>query len=393
MKTRMTALPLAIGALLCLPTSAIAQEAPADAPAVEATDADNAASVRSAAPSDDNSASADNNTSKKEQASNQDAKAGHDDTKDGESADEDDDKNWGVSASVAFDLGIGAFTKHKYARRVRSRMVMEFSGYYTIPVIDVDVSLTTGYSVWLSEVGDSNGKHGFRWADSSVNFRREIWSIKSKVANTTDIAFSINADLGFTLPTSQASITSDLYTQIVPTIALAFSLDKFSLSYSITYAHSFHKYTSTTLNPDDLDVLSRTNGVELIGATAIAVDGVLTEIELANVFTVGYKFLPNFGLTIGLGIADAWTYDNGTITEADDLTNPNAHVGRGHQQFSQGIVALSYQPAKWVGLSFSMVSTQPWKTADNKSTRFPWFDAISPSKNFTKFMIGAQFQY
>ena len=383
MKTRMTALILAIGALLCLPMSAMAQDSDTSVSAIS----------RSAAPSDDSSVAADNNNSNSgSAASSSAATTGDDATKDGDKAEE-DDKGWGLSASLAFDLGIGAFTKHEYARRVRSRMIMELSGYYTIPVIDVDVSLTTGFSVWLSKAGDSNGKHGFRWADSSINFSREIWSIKSKVSNITDIGFSINADLGFTLPTSQASITSKLYTQIVPTLAFAFTLDKFSLSYSITYAHSFNKYTSIAMNPDDVDVLSRTNGTELIGASAIAVDGVLTEIELANVISVGYRFLDNFGLTIGLGIAAAWTYNNGTISNDDELTNPNAHVGRGHQQFSQGIVALNYQPAKWVNLSFSMVSTQPWKSADNKTILFPWFDAVTPSKNYTKFMIGAQFQY
>lgn len=386
MKTRMTALILAIGALLCLPLSAMAQEAPVESDAspatasVSATSAE-AGSVAADTKTNDSLAANDN-------AANEDDSAIQDDK-----TAEAEDKPWGVSAALSFDLGIGAFTKHEYARRVRSRMVMELSGYYTIPVIDVDVSLTTGFSVWLSKAGDTNGKHGFRWADSSINFSRELWSVKTKIMNTSNLAFSINADLGFTLPTSQASITSKLYTQIVPTIALAFSIDKFSLGYSITYAHSFHKYTSIAMDPDEVDVISRTNGVELIGASAIAVDGVLTEIELANVFTVGYKFLENFGLTVGLGFVDAWTYNNGTITEADDLTNPNAHTGRGHQQHSQGIVALSYQPISWVTLGFSMVSTQPWKTADNKSIRFPWFDAVSPSKNYTKFMIGATFQY
>ncbi len=441
MKTRMTALPIMIGALLCLPATVMAQDvAPAAALPEEVSQDTNAVAnnnADAAANADDQKADkADNNDSAKDDPKAQriayyasqeerdalvkarmakaeeeeekaadeaavasadeaaksadDAAKAADDAKDGE---EEDDKPWSVMGKISFDLGLGAFTKHKYAKRIRSRMVVELAGSYTIPVIDTDVSLSTGFSQWLSEGGDSNGKHAFRWADSSIDFSRAIWSTKTTVGNDTPLAFSISGDLGFTLPTSQASIASNLYTQIIPSIALAFKVGGFSAGYTISYAHSFHEFTSQTMDPDEVDILSRTNGVELIGAADIAVDGVLTEIELSNLITLGYAFLDNLSLTLGLGFVDAWTYDNGTITKKDELTNELAHVGRGHQQISQGILALSYQPASWVSLGLSMVSTQPWKTADNKTIRFPWFDTVSPSKNFTKFMVSATFQY
>ena len=43
-------------------------------------------------------------------------------------------------------------------------------------------------------------------------------------------------------------------------------------------------------------------------------------------FVVGYQFLDCFGLNVGLGIVDAWSYDNGTNTSGDEFTNPNAHI-------------------------------------------------------------------
>ena len=378
MKTRSTLIPALLGTILCLPVGAMAQDG-ADTN-VSTSDSDGAAAVA------DSNDAVDNKTA--DDADSNDAV----DNKTADDADSEDeeDKGWGLSAGVTFDIGLGAFTKHEYARRIRSRFAMELSGYYTIPVIDVDISLTTGFSVWMSKAGDSNGKHAFRWADSSLNLSREIWSYAT---DDKDFAFNLGFDLGFTLPTSQASITSKLYTQLVPSLSASIKLGKFSFSYVLSYGHNFNKYTSITMNPDEVDVLSRNAGVELINASAIAQDGVLTEIELANAFTFGYQFLDNFGLTVGLGVVDAWTYDNGTITEEDQFTSEYAHVGRGHSQFSQGIVSLSYKPASWVGLSLSMVSTQPWKTADNKTLRFPWFDTVSPSKNYTKFILGASFTY
>ncbi len=371
MKKRLMTLPIIMGALFCLPAGAMAQDG-ADS---SATDNQSIEIKSDAQLSGDADKTA------------EPAKADSDDKKD------DDDKSWGVSAGITFDLGLGAFTKDEHARRIRSRMGVELSGYYTIPVIDVDISLTTGFSQWLSEGGDSNGKHGFRWADSSINLSREIWSYSSTIMQNTKFAFNLAFDLGFTLPTSQASITSKLYTQIVPTLQAGIRLGKFGLSYTISYSHSFNKYTSITMDPDEVDVLSRHAGVELVGSSDIALDGVLTEIELANQFMIGISILDNLSLNVGLGFVDAWTYDNGSITKDDEFTSEYAHVGRGHQQISQGVLSLGYKPASWVGLSFSMVSTQPWKTADNKTLRFPWFDTVSPSKNFTKFIVGATFSY
>ncbi|MCL2326126.1 MAG: hypothetical protein FWC40_06505 [Proteobacteria bacterium] len=298
------------------------------------------------------------------------------------------DKRWKVGATAGFDLGLGAFVSHEYARRVRSRFTMSVNGSYKIPVIDVTVSASTGFSQWMSKAGGSNGIYEFRWSDSDLSLSRKIWGYKSG-----DFAFNLAGGLGFTLPTSKASLQSDLYTSIVPSLSASVSLAKFSLSYSIAYSHSFHKYTSMTLNPSDVDVLSRSTGIELIGSNAIAIDGVLTEIALANQFVFGYSFLDNLALSVGLGFMDAWSYDNGTITKDDEYVSENAKVGRGHKQYSMGTVTLSYLPIEYLTLSLSMVSMQPWKTADNKTLRFPWFDTVSPAKNYTTFLFTASFKY
>ena len=105
------------------------------------------------------------------------------------------------------------------------------------------------------------------------------------------------------------------------------------------------------------------------------------------------QFIKQLSLSVGFGFADIWTYDNGTITKDDDLVGRYAHVGRGHSQISLGTVSLLYKPIDMLGISFTMSSKQPWKTKDNKDIRFPWFDSISPAKNYTKFIIGASFSY
>ena len=312
-------------------------------------------------------------------------------SKDGEksSKDDDDDKSWGVNAAIGFDLGLGAFTKDEYARKVRSRFTMTLGGYYTIPVIDTDIHLETGFSQWMSKAGGSNGKYEFRWSDTTIGLSREIWSYK-----LGEFSVAFNADLSFVLPTSKASINANLYTSIVPSLAASIKLWRFSLAYGITYSYNAHKYTSVTLDPDDIDVLSRSTGNEIIDSHNIAIGGVLAEHDLANQFVLGIECIRKvLDLSIGFAFADSWTYDNGTITSDDEFVGKHAKVGRGHSQYSQGSLVLSYKPIKYATVSFGMVSTQPWKTADNKTLRFPWFDTESPSKNYTKFLLSATFQY
>ena len=314
-------------------------------------------------------------------------------SKDGEKSSkddkDDDDKSWGVNAAIGFDLGLGAFTKDEYARKVRSRFTMTLGGYYTIPVIDTDIHLETGFSQWMSKAGGSNGKYEFRWSDTTIGLSREIWSYKSG-----EFSVAFNADLSFVLPTSKASINANLYTSIVPSLAASIKLWRFSLAYGITYSYNAHKYTSVTLDPDDIDVLSRSTGNEIIDSHNIAIGGVLAEHDLANQFVLGIECIRKvLDLSIGFAFADSWTYDNGTITSDDEFVGKHAKVGRGHSQYSQGSLVLSYKPIKYATVSFGMVSTQPWKTADNKALRFPWFDTESPSKNYTKFLLSATFQY
>lgn len=401
MKKHLTTL-MAMAALTSLPISAMAQDAvntdnsgviAAESQSTSASAAE-AAQTTSAASSDKISLDSDDATSDSKKAKSEviadpnksTAKAKK--SSDEDDDEEEDDKSWSVGADLAISLGLGAFQKDEHAKRIRSSLILALNGSYTIPVIDVDVHAETGFSQWLSKGGGTNGKYEFRWADSEIGFSRSIWEYKK---GAFSVAF--DADLSFALPTSTASINTDLYTTISPTLGATIKLANFSFEYAITYSHSFNKYTSTTLDPSDVDVLARASGNEFINADEIAIDGILTEMELLNQFVFGYKFLKNFGMKVGLGVYDAWSYDNGIITSKDEFTSPYAHVGRGHTQYSIGNIALYYVPIKYLTLSLSMKSKQPWKTADNKTYRFPWFDTVSPSKNYTSFIFGATFVY
>ena len=311
------------------------------------------------------------------------------DSKD-ENAKDDDDKDWGVNADIKFTLGLGAFTKDEHARKIRSRFIFDVGGFYTIPVIDVSVHAETGFNQWLSKGGGSNGKYEFRWQDSNIGFTRNIWEYNNK---PKEFSVSFDADLSFAIPTSKASWTTNLYTTITPTLSAGLKLGPLGFSYSITYGHNFHKYTSSTYDPSDVDILSRASGNELLGKHDIAMGGILNEIELVNKFAITYKFIKQLSLAVAFGFADFWTYSTKSNRENDEYVAKYAKVGRGHGQMSAGAIALSYTPIKYLTLTLGMESNQPWKTADQKTYRFPWFDTVSPSKNYTDFFFQIAGQY
>lgn len=305
-------------------------------------------------------------------------------------ADEEDDKCWGVLGEASVSLGLGAFTKDEHARKIRSRFALQVGAYYTIPVIDVDLHAETGFTQWISKAGGTNGQYEFRWSDSNIGFSREIWTYENK---RKEFSVKFEGDLSFVLPTSKISQTENLYTGISPTLTSKLGFGPLRFGYEISYTHYFHKYTSRTFDPSEVDVLSRYAGNEILGSHDIAGGGILVEMALVNKFSIGYKFMDELSMNVGFGFADTWTYKTKSNKERDEYTNKYAHVGRGHQQISGGNISLTYTPLKYLGLTLLMSSEQPWKTADQKTYRFPWFDTISPSKNYTKFIFVVNAQY
>jgi len=293
-------------------------------------------------------------------------------------------KDWSVGLSTGVSVGIGSFVSDPYARRSRVRYRVGADASYTIPTLDVSVGLATGFSQWLTEGGGSNTKQEFRWTDTYLSFSRGI---------IEGYGMDLSAGLDFTLPTSAFSRAARLYTTISPSLIFGGDIGPMRLSYQISYSHNFHGYTSMVFDASEVDVLSRETGSEAVAADAVAIDGVLTEMDLSHSFMVRLRLHKQVSLSVNFGFSDYWTYDNGSVTQDDAFTSPFARVGRGHGQSMNGGVRLSYQPWKYLSAALSMSSAQPWKTDDNRSYRFPFIDFESPANNFTNFGLSVMARY
>jgi hypothetical protein len=288
------------------------------------------------------------------------------------------ERAWQLSASSTLGVGSGSFASDDNARRTRVRWGLDFGGSYTIPVIDVTASISTGFTQWLSRgagPGDQQEPQLFRWNDTTVSFFRPIYGF--------DFGLRIMGSLTFTIPTSRSSNQSDLYTTINPTLIILQKFGALGFIGFIDYSQNFNKYTSTTYDPNDVNILSRAGGAERLDSSTIAAPGVLTQSTLFYAAGVNYSFLDKFLFAVRFGGIDFWSYDNGTITNADEFTSQYADSARGHGQLSFAALRLTYNPTANMSAGISLTTQQPWKTRDNKSIRFPFFDFESPSNNFS----------
>jgi hypothetical protein len=291
------------------------------------------------------------------------------------------DRDWQISLSSSLGVGSGAFVDDANARRTRVRFGLDFGGSYTIPNTSLNISASTGFTQWLSRGSNSDQQEPqlFRWSDSSISFFHPIYAF--------DFGLRFMGNLSFVIPTSTASQQTNLYTTVNPTLIVLQRFGNLTFQYVLDYSHNFNKYTSTVYDPSEVDILSRNGGTEQLNDGLVASSGVLNEITLFNSFGVNYNFFDSFLFSIRFGFADFWTYDNGTITEADEFTSPYADSSRGHGQSSFGVLRFTYNPSNYLSAAISMSTQQPWKTRDNQGYRFPFFDFESPANNFTNFNL------
>jgi hypothetical protein len=255
---------------------------------------------------------------------------------------------------------------------------------------ELSVSLGGGFSKYLSDNGGQNFQNEGRLQDMSLGlgygpiFQDEEYT-----------GITLSGGIDFTIPVSDFSQAEGLYTSVSPSLSLSKSFGGLNLSYSLGFSKNFHEYTSATYPLDESQIIARSGGAENVKPGQVAIDGVLSEYSISNSFNLSYRFLEDFNARLGLTYGDSWTYDNGTITEADEFTNQYAVTGRGHAQSVGGSFGVGYNVPgvdslglQNLSLSLGSATGGAPLTADNKSLRFPFWDFESPQARYTSFSFG-----
>jgi hypothetical protein len=255
-------------------------------------------------------------------------------------------------------------------------------------------SLSTGisYSKFLTDDGSVFIREG-RLSDIGLGVGIKGWTDEEYTG------IRISPSLSFSFPTSDSSITQMKIMGVSTGLGFSRSFGGLSLSYSFGFSKSFHRYTSTLSDVGETGALSRDGGVEefdLDGdgfAEFVAQPGVLNSHSISNSFSLNFGFLEKFSAGLSLGYFDSFRYDNGTITECDELTAENAHCGPPRSQGVSGGMRLGYRILPWLGSSLSASTSGSPRTNDQKSFRFPFWDFENGQAARSRISLGLSASY
>ena len=299
--------------------------------------------------------------------------------------DEEPKEGLGVNLGVGSTVYAGTFITDEYESRERVQMNISTKVSYSMPEI-ATVSVGMGYSQWLTQGGGQVDSYEGRVSDGVVAIARNLVTIPV-------VGINVGAELSFVLPFSTSSRFAGLYTSTGLGLGLSRTFGDFTVAYSFGVQKNFNKFTSATGDLGEIDILSRSNGNELLGDDLVAIGGVLVEWSIVNQLSLSYIFMENFRVAVSAGITDAWTYDNGSISVEDEYTSQYARVGRGFSDQSVGGLSLSWAPIEYLTVVLAVSSRQPLKSADNKEVLNPFFDTKTPNNNYTKFTLSLQGSY
>lgn len=273
---------------------------------------------------------------------------------------------------MTYSVGAGTIFRDEATTTDYHLLTFSFSANYATPVPTLGVFLSWSLSKFLTDPGGSTYQREARAGDLTLG---AAWGSFFYDEKYTGLNFSANLALRF--PTSEASRFTDLILGLPFGIGISRSFGNLNLRYSLGVSKNFHQYTSTVADLDsyEIQVIARDGGRENIGDALIALDtGLLGEWNLSNSLSLSYTWIPGLSSAIGFSIRNSWSYDNGTITEADQYTAEYAETGRGRVDIMTGTISTSYSFLEYFTTSIALSTSQMPFTADNESLRFPWLD-------------------
>lgn len=106
-----------------------------------------------------------------------------------------------------------------------------------------------------------------------------------------------------------------------------------------------------------------------------------------NSVNVAFHFSPRWSAALDFGL-----YNYVRFSVADAFSDPEK-LRTGRADWTSGSLEVAYRPLDRVVVAAGVASLQPALTADGKSVRFPFYDFISPTSNFTKWHLTATVTY
>ncbi|MBA2664703.1 MAG: hypothetical protein H0U74_20620 [Bradymonadaceae bacterium] len=308
-------------------------------------------------------------------------------------------KPWSVSGGLRMVVGQGTFmtasNNTQYADTIaapnnaydRVGLVLSLSGAYRVS--EFSFGLGIGMTQWLTANSTSI-------ANEAAEFRLQDISLSAGWNGHTfeSTGISISPGLSFSLPTSKTSRASTLLFDSSLSVDISRTFfSKLTLAYSLSGTKFFHQFTSPTISLEEVgfeNALYRAG--EQVSPTHIAIDGYNSEFAVGNALSASIPIWSTLSASVSYGLYSYWTY----YQNNDDQFAPDAAIscsGRCMSQVTANSVGLRYGINDWLNVRGSLNTTQPPKTSDNKSFRFPFWNFNGPASNYSSFnlSIGASY--
>ncbi|MBM4397861.1 MAG: hypothetical protein FJ087_19525 [Deltaproteobacteria bacterium] len=280
-------------------------------------------------------------------------------------------------------LGVGTFVDNQYARTPSYAWLLSLRPryYFTNKLsaelrFDITQELTTSYGT------STTYKRQVMPSDLLLTVRYH------PVYRIPVVGIGISPFVRLGAPTSYESRYRNLYLSTAAGLDLNRLLGPVYLNYTFRTTKNFNRTTVATVTGPV--AVFRQAGAEDLGGGEVATGDNNVEWSIFNSLMATFILSDEWSVSLQLAIANSWIYKS---YANDALTAEYAKPGRGQRDRTYGTIDVSYQPWEHFGFSLGVSSTQPAKTADNKSFRFPFFDFTSEGNNYTTFYFDVYATY
>lgn len=275
------------------------------------------------------------------------------------------------------------------------------TGYADNPLVEQSFNLNIGYKL-TDKIGLGMGwGFGFEYTqpdnDTGRRFSPSDISVSARYSLKEPwFEGNIPLSLRATLPTSQGSI----YNNTITNLGLGTGYSKsFFKKLTVSYSFGFTKHLQASIfrdtKPATGSVLSDDGLPMVLPRVSSGEDGSVgsggpmnTNFSLRNSISLSYQIMDKLSAGISFGISNFFRY----AVPDGFFQNPDLPVvGRG--DMTSGSIGVDYQLLDDLSLSFSINSSQPALTSDNKSIRFPFWAFNAPEGNYSSFSLSASYSF
>lgn len=293
---------------------------------------------------------------------------------------------FGMGVSLDHSVGQGTFENAQYFAFVGGSLVLAPRYGFSVGGVKLGASANASVSYEYTPPDNAVGRR-YNWSDIGLGLSAPaIW----KDEKFTGIV--VTPRIGLTLPVSIGSLFRGTITNLSGGIGLGRAFGRFNLGASVGVGRTF--YGEVTRNITDAESKLRDQQQNVIficrtDSTNCGLRGVPTLWSLSGGLHASYSPIDRLSFGLGLNMSKGFKYYQGVdeFSSKAQTSNGPAVRGQGTADNMVGSLSASYQLTDALGISASMGTAQPPRSADNRRFRFPFYAFEGQENGYTSYSV------